>query len=65
MSAATTHVQPFPVIRGLAVNKIATLFEFPTLPTTKDKPTYAHMIDVRSKMYRNIIAVESSFGDGK
>ena len=61
MSAASN---PFPVILGMTVDEIVTLFEFPELPTTKDKPTYAHTIDVRNKMYRNLVAVESSFGGG-
>lgn len=64
MIAAVIPVQAFPVLTGLTVDKITNLFEFPTftLPTTKDKPTYARMVDVRNKMYRNLVAVESSFG---
>lgn len=46
------------------VNKITTLFEFPTLPTTNDNPPYAHTVNVHNKIYKNLVAVESSFGGG-
>ena len=65
MSAAAATANPFPVILGMTVDEIVSLFEFPELPTIKDKPTYAHTVDVRNKMYRNLVAVESSFGGGE
>lgn len=60
-TATATSVQAFLVLAGLTVDKITTLFQFPTLPTTKYKPTYVHTIDVRNKMYRDLVAVKSSF----
>ena len=56
--------QLFPVITDTTVDEIVSIFESPTLPMTKDTPSYVHTIDGCDTMFRNLVFIKSSFSGG-
>ena len=61
-SAMDTYV---PIIPNLKPDDIERRFKHPTLTTIENEPDYKQMCIVREELFRNVIAIKSTFGGKK